>query len=221
MTHYLIYKITNRINGKIYIGQHQTEDLNDDYMGSGKGICRAIKKYGKENFTKEILFYCTDWETMNSMEEMLVDNEFVSRKDTYNMKTGGSCGILSEEVRRRISESMKGKPAPWNSHPKSEETRKKISDIKKGKQHSEETRRKISESLKGRSAWNKGKHLSEERKRRISETMKEKSKSEEWRRHLSHLSEAHKGKHLSEETKRKISDSKRRLNEAISKKDEQ
>ena len=52
---YTIYKITNNVNGKYYIGKHQTKDLNDGYMGSGKFIKRAIEKYGVKNFTKEII----------------------------------------------------------------------------------------------------------------------------------------------------------------------
>ena len=60
---YTIYKTTNNINGKWYIGYHSTKDVNDDYLGSGRDLKKAIKKYGIKNFSKEILF------VFNSAEE--------------------------------------------------------------------------------------------------------------------------------------------------------
>lgn len=53
--HYLIYKITNLVNGKIYIGKHKTENIDDGYMGSGKLIKRAIKKYRSRKFPERYL----------------------------------------------------------------------------------------------------------------------------------------------------------------------
>ena len=64
--YYLIYQIRNKLNGMIYVGKHQTEDLNDGYMGSGIRIVRAIEKYGVENLEKTILFECSSVEEMNA-----------------------------------------------------------------------------------------------------------------------------------------------------------
>jgi len=70
--HYLVYKITNLVNGKYYIGQHQTKNPYDDYIGSGKLIKRAIKKYGLTCFIKEFLFDFDSFEKMNNKEKELI-----------------------------------------------------------------------------------------------------------------------------------------------------
>ncbi len=86
---YTVYKITNLINSKIYIGVHKTDNLNDRYMGSGNNIIRAIKKYGKENFKKEYLAIFENEIDMFKMESMLVNDEFIKNEYSYNIKNGG------------------------------------------------------------------------------------------------------------------------------------
>lgn len=71
--HYLVYKITNLVNGKIYIGKHETDNLDDGYLGSGKLLKRAIEKYGEENFQREILFECSSKAEMDAREAELVN----------------------------------------------------------------------------------------------------------------------------------------------------
>jgi hypothetical protein len=92
-TFYCLYKITNTINGKIYIGVHRTSNLDDGYMGSGKAIQAAIIKYGVEHFHKEILetFYTS--EEMYEREKQIVNEEFLLRDDVYNIQRGGHGGF--------------------------------------------------------------------------------------------------------------------------------
>lgn len=88
--HYLIYKITNIITNEIYIGQHTTENINDNYFGSGTRIVYSIRKHGLDKFKKEILYDFSSFDEMNNKEKELVNEEFIKRKDTYNIILGGS-----------------------------------------------------------------------------------------------------------------------------------
>lgn len=89
MYFYLIYQITNVLNGKIYIGQHKTKNPDDSYFGSGLALRKAIKKHGIENFEKRILHFARNAEELDELERSIVNEEFCRRPDTYNMIVGG------------------------------------------------------------------------------------------------------------------------------------
>jgi len=184
--HYLIYKITNLVNNKIYIGKHKTEDINDDYMGSGKILHRAIEKYGLDKFKKEILFECENEEDMNKKEAEIVDEEFVARLDTYNIKLGGQGGfdyinqntnwngfnyINQNKLNNKSNQHLISANKIKNNEEYMKEFKEKVSNglklyyslhagTMKGKKHTEESKRKIglanSISHKGEKNWNYG-----------------------------------------------------------------
>lgn len=91
--YHLIYKTTNLVNNKIYIGAHSTNDIDDGYLGSGKMLHSAIKKYGTENFKREVLYMFDSPEEMFEKEKEIVTEEFVSNLDVYNIVTGGFGGF--------------------------------------------------------------------------------------------------------------------------------
>ena len=161
-----IYLTTNLINNKKYIGQH-TGELNDSYLGSGVHFLRAVKKYGKENFKKEILEICKTQEELDLAEKKWIKKyNAILDENFYNIAEGGlggnPCAGLTEEQelkrRRKISEAMKGEKNPfyqkgfhkenhpmWNKH-HSEESKKKMRQAKIGKKLSEEHKQKISQN---------------------------------------------------------------------------
>lgn len=146
---YFVYETTNLINGKKYRGAHSCKCENCEYLGSGKLLLKAISKYGKDSFERKILIECDSPEQMFKEEYLLVDESWVKRKDTYNVKVGGVGGwdyindlkLSWNETRRKShSESLKLKYA---------ETKilfggKRAHLPFKGRHHSEESKRRIS-----------------------------------------------------------------------------
>ena len=165
---YYIYRITNKINGKTYIGQHKYKKLNDRYMGSGVHLKRSQKKYGIENFEKEILYSRIQYkETADDMEKFAIAKERALGKAEYNIANGGQgyTGKRSEKTKSKMSESHKGKSGPNKGKKHSEDWNRKISESKKGKKPydmTEEIRKNMRESSKGknkgRPSPRKGKH---------------------------------------------------------------
>ena len=108
--HIYVYRITNLINNKEYTGVHTTSNPDDEYMGSGLAIMRAVKKHGVENFRKDILQFFDNEVDAYEYETLIVNEEYVAREDTYNMTIGGKKpptrkGIkLDEETRARFKE---------------------------------------------------------------------------------------------------------------------
>ena len=93
---YVVYQITNKLNNKIYIGVHITENIKDKYMGSGSNIKKAIKEFGIENFEKIVLFNFNNKDEMLEKEKELVNDEFIKNGDTYNIILGG--GFNTENI---------------------------------------------------------------------------------------------------------------------------
>ena len=108
-----VYLTTNLINGKKYIGDHSTNDLNDCYIGTGSYIKRAIKKYGKNNFGKQILEnFETKKEAFDNQEKYINEyNTLVPNGYNISPKGGlGNPGCHSKETKNKIGKSNKGKP---------------------------------------------------------------------------------------------------------------
>ena len=173
--YHFTYKTTNLINKRYYLGMHSTNRLDDGYVGSGKRLWYELRKYGRDNFTIEILKYYNSREELIKAEKKLITEQVINKEDCLNLKTGGSGGFTLEQTRngrKKTNRILEKKYGPnWNSITSkkyqdslSEADKKELSEkIKKrqkevnfnhatfkGKKHSEESKKKMSESSKGK-----------------------------------------------------------------------
>ncbi|RKU21013.1 hypothetical protein C6499_22605 [Candidatus Poribacteria bacterium] len=214
-----VYMITNDINSKAYIGicihPPKKTRIKDHLSGRGSRlVAAAVKKYGKDAFTYEIL-------EADVFDEFLPDLEvaYIAKFNTvaphgYNLNSGGNHAIPSENTRRKMSEvhksrksgAQKGEKHPFFGKTHTAATRRKMSKANKGRKHTAATRHKISETKKG-------KKLTERHRHKISETLKGRKHTAATRHKIS---EAHKGEkhpffgktHIAA-TRRKISEAKK------------
>lgn len=138
-----VYLTVNQINNKKYIGQRtfNGDDVSkDSYLGSGVLLKQAIEKYGKENFSKEILCFCLTDEELNFKEkEYILQYNAVEDREFYNIAEGGNGGNtfngLPKEEKERIrnlkSQQTKGDRNPNYGHKYSQEERQKMSEAVK------------------------------------------------------------------------------------------
>ena len=161
-----IYKTTNLITKKIYVGKCSTEVVENGYLGSGKHFLYSLNFYGKENFQREIIEFCRSQSHLNRREVFWIEkldarNPLIG----YNIGRGGNCPNIeyhTEESKQKISEAGKNRTVfeetrnrqhrtrERHSYTHTEETKKKLSLSHIGKKQSEETKRRRKETLKNK-----------------------------------------------------------------------
>jgi len=202
--YFFVYETTNLINGKKYRCIHKTKNINDKYLGSGTTFVNSIKKYGKDNFKREILEFCDSYNELLEREKFYVNDEWIKDRTNYNKKTGGqSAGILSDESKNKISKTLKEKYQRGELVATIGEWIKENGTwISNGGVVSEESKENSSKSAKERYKNDENHPLklypnrivSDEQKKKTSETLKEMYKTGDRVAKHDKLSEEHKNK---------------------------
>lgn len=217
---HFIYKTTNLLSGRYYIGMHSTNDLDDAYLGSGTYLRRSLNKHSKENHKREILEFCKTRKELKSREQEIVNLNEIAKKDCMNLKVGGSGGfhgIHTSETREKMS---KNNGRHWKYNRMSDKTREKIRNTLMGHIVSDATKEKISKATIGKShkpmsdetkrkigKANLGKTVSDETKEKLRKANLGRKHTQETINKLSGINNHNFGKPRTTETKKKISES--------------
>lgn len=186
--YHFIYKTTNLINNKYYIGMHSTDNLNDGYLGSGSRLWRSIKHYGKENFKVEILEHLSDRKTLKQREAELVHEELLKDSLCMNLALGGGYQWPTSQTPKARLSRTEGLKKFWNSN-EGKVTRERINvSIRnrmldpKVRQHmslrqktyrnSRSLDEKLDYSKKMQDIWASGTELNQEQIKRVKESWK-------------------------------------------------
>ena len=158
------YKTENIINKHYYYGVRVLRTKNDPYLGSGKRLKQAIKKYGKINFKRTDLVEFQSFTEALNWEREIITESMLQDPKCYNLKPGGAGGSLPWTVEKKKYHREN------RSYRKNEETKRKLSEAAKerfrnepgtftGRKHTEETKNLLSQQRKGKPSNNKGKKL--------------------------------------------------------------
>lgn len=192
-----IYITTNKVNGKKYIGQHKSLDgsLDENYLGSGNNIRKAVKKYGKQNFECKILETVDSLDEANEKEKFYIQQYNAVNDDMfYNIAAGGNSlghkkgepswnsGLTMNDPRvkanvEKATKTKREKHIPSWAKGLTKETDERVARM--SHPCSDFCKKRISESLKGKPSKLRGTHLSEETKKKLSDSKKGKKKSKE------------------------------------------
>lgn len=159
--YYFIYKTTNILNGKYYIGMHSTNNLSDGYLGSGKRLRYSINKYGIENHKREIIEFCESIEELKNKEKEIVNLNEIAKKECINIQPGGGGGFTIEQQKEnaiksnQVQKKLRETNPEWvkkRSNNLSKSIKKAYDEGRKekkcycnwsGKKHKEESKKKI------------------------------------------------------------------------------
>lgn len=138
-----VYITTNTVNGNRYIGQRSlSKKGHEDYLGSGKALLRAIRKYGKDSFIREILYYADTKDALDEAERAYIaEYNAVESRDFYNLVPGGHGCSMGFSGKKHTSETREKMRQAAIGHPVSEHTRKRVSETPKDWKRMVETRR--------------------------------------------------------------------------------
>ena len=186
-----VYITINLINGKQYVGEHSTNNIDDNYLGSGQNLRKSIRKYGRKNFNKKILEHFDTKEEAFDNQETYINKYDTCSPNGYNISPKGGHnvqGCFSEETLEKIGNALKNIPK------------------------TEEHKNKLRESNKGQIPWIKGKigilHHTEETKEKMRKPHGKMTEENVEKNRIGHLKE-----NLSEETLKKMRESaKKRWN---------